>query len=81
MAVALVSGGVAYTVEERHEDARARVVATQTPGPSQSPTTSRTAAAITARRVAVDTILLGRAQAVQTRNQALFLADIDPANT
>ena len=80
-AVALVSGGVAYTVEERHEDARARVVATQTPGPSQSPTTSRTAAAITARRVAVDTILLRRAQAVQTRNQALFLADIDPANT
>ncbi|WP_328521406.1 hypothetical protein [Kribbella sp. NBC_00359] len=80
-AVALVSVGVAYTVEERHEDERAGVVATQTPGPSQSPQTSRTAAAIAARRVAVDTILLRRAQAVQTRNQALFLADIDPANT
>jgi hypothetical protein len=79
VAVALVSGGVVYTVEERHEDARARAVATQTPTPS--PAASRTAAAITARRVAVDTILLRRAQAVQTGNEAQFLADIDPANT
>jgi hypothetical protein len=78
VAVALVSGGVAYTVEERNEDARARAVATQTPGPS--PQTSRTAAAIVARRVAIDTILLRRAQAVRTGNEALFLADIDPVN-
>ena len=80
MAVALVCGGVVYTVGERHEDARARSVAPQTPGPSQSTKPSKTAAAVAARRVAIDTILLRRAQAVQTGNEPLFLADIDPAN-
>ena len=82
VAVALVSGGVVYTVEERHEDARARVRRRPRPrGAEPEPQTSRTAAAIAARRVAIDTILLRRAQAVQTGNEALFLADIDPANT
>ncbi|TCC66432.1 hypothetical protein E0H73_06010 [Kribbella pittospori] len=81
VAVALVSGGVAYTVEERNQDAQARVVATQ-PGPNQgTKPPSKTAAATAARRVAVDTILLRRAQAVQTVNEALFLQDLDPANT
>ncbi|MEV5966411.1 hypothetical protein AB0L70_31880 [Kribbella sp. NPDC051952] len=78
MAVALVSGGVAYTVEERERDARDRPVATQTP--TQTATPSRTATAVAARRVEVDTILLRRAQAVQTGNEALFLTDVDPAN-
>ena len=80
MAVALVCGGVVYTVGERHEDARARSVAPQTPGPSQSTKPSKTAAAVAARRVAIDSILLRRAQAVQTGNEPLFLADVDPAN-
>ncbi|MFI6826198.1 hypothetical protein ACIBG5_03775 [Kribbella sp. NPDC050241] len=81
VAVALVSGGVAYTVEERNQDARERVVATQ-PGPNQgTKPPSKTAAATAARRVAVDTILLRRAQAVQTVNEALFLQDLDPTNT
>ncbi|MEU4294974.1 hypothetical protein AB0E63_42695 [Kribbella sp. NPDC026596] len=80
MAVALVCGGVVYTVGERHEDARARSVAPQTPGGSQSTKPSKTAAAVAALRVAIDTILLRRAQAVQTGNEPLFLADIDPAN-
>jgi hypothetical protein len=79
-AVALVSGGVVYTVEERHEDARARAVASQTPEPSKSTKPSKTAAAVAARRVAIDTILLRRAQAVQQGNETLFLSDIDPAN-
>ena len=80
MAVALVFGGVVYTVEQRHEDARARAAAaSQAPGPT-NPKPSRTAAAIAARRVAIDTILLRRAQAVQTGKEALFLADIDPVN-
>lgn len=80
MAVALVSGGVVYTVEDRERDARARAVATQTPGPSTTTTPSRTAAAVAARRVAIDTILLRRAHAVQTGNEAEFLTDVDPAN-
>ena len=82
VAIALVSGGIAYTVGERNEDARARAAATQTvPAPNQGSTPpSRTAAAIAARRLAVDTILIRRAQAVQTVNEALFLQDIDPAN-
>jgi hypothetical protein len=81
-AVALVSGGVAYTVEQRHEDARNHPVATGTvvPGPPRSTKPTRVAAAIAARRLAVDTILIRRAQAVQTGNEALFLADVDPAN-
>ena len=81
-AVALVSGGVAYTVEQRHEDARNHPVATRTvvPGPPKSTKPTRVAAAIAARRLAVDTILIRRAQAVQTGNEALFLADVDPAN-
>ncbi|MGW6275935.1 hypothetical protein [Kribbella sp. NPDC055071] len=78
MAVALVSGGVVYTVEERERDARDRPVAALTP--SITPGPSRSATAITARRVAIDTILLRRAQAVQTGNEPLFLADVDPVN-
>jgi len=79
-AVLLVVGGVAYTVDQRHEDARSHPAAVQTPPPNQSPKPTRVAAAILARRIAVDTILIRRAQAVQTHNEALFLADVDPAN-
>ncbi|GAB3925302.1 hypothetical protein GCM10029976_018340 [Kribbella albertanoniae] len=79
LAVALVSGGVVYAVNERSEDARARV-ATVTPSSTpRSP--SKASAAATARRVAIDTILIRRAQAVQTGNQTLFLKDLDPSNT
>jgi hypothetical protein len=81
VAVALVSGGVAYTVEDREQDARSRAIAEQIlPGPNQATKPSKTAAAVAARRVAIDTILLRRAQAVQTVNEALFLQDIDPAD-
>jgi hypothetical protein len=82
VAVALVSGGVVYTVEQREQDSRERVTATRTatPAPPKPTKPSRIAAAIAARRVAVDTILLRRAQAVQAGNEALFLADVDPAN-
>ncbi|TCC21330.1 hypothetical protein [Kribbella sindirgiensis] len=82
VAVALVSGGVVYTVEQREQDADARATATQTvsPAPPKSTKPSRIAAAVAARRVAIDTILIRRAQAVQTGNEALFLADLDPAN-
>jgi hypothetical protein len=81
VAVALVSGGVVYTVEDRERDARARPTATLTPpGANQATKPSKTAAAIAARRVAIDTILIRRAQAVQTVNEALFLQDIDPAD-
>ena len=79
-AVALVSAGVVYTVEERQQDARARIATTASATPPQSPKPSRIAAAVAARRVAVDTILIRRAQAVQTGNEALFLADVDPAD-
>ncbi|TDD19424.1 hypothetical protein E1218_24095 [Kribbella turkmenica] len=79
--MALVSGGVLYTVEDRERDARARPSATVTlPGATQAPKPSKTAAAIAARRVAIDTILIRRAQAVQTVNEALFLQDVDPAD-
>jgi hypothetical protein len=80
VAVALVSGGVAYTVEARNDDAQARArssIQTTTPPPARA---SRADAALTARKVAVDSILIRRAQAVQTGNEALFLADVDPAN-
>ncbi|TCC37721.1 hypothetical protein [Kribbella speibonae] len=82
VAVALVSGGVVYTVEQREQDADERATATQTvsPAPPKSTKPSRIAAAVAARRVAIDTILIRRAQAVQTGNEALFLADVDPAN-
>lgn len=82
VAVALVSGGVVYTVEQREQDADERATATQTvsPAPPKATKPSRIAAAVAARRVAIDTILLRRAQAVQTGNEALFLADVDPAN-
>ncbi len=82
MAVALVAGGVAYTVEDRERDARARPAATLTPpGPNQGTLPpSKTAAAVVARRVAIDTILIRRAKAVQTVDEPLFLQDIDPAN-
>ncbi|MFI7061135.1 hypothetical protein ACIBL3_09150 [Kribbella sp. NPDC050124] len=79
-AVALVSGGVVYTVEDRERDARARPAATVTPGPNQSSKPSKTAAAVAARRIAIDTILIRRAQAVQTVNEAMFLQDLDPAD-
>jgi hypothetical protein len=75
----LVSGGVVYTVEQREHDARARVAVTSAPPTPSKP--SRIAAAVEARKVAVDMILLRRAQAVQTGNEQLFLADLDPANT
>nr|WP_238351348.1 hypothetical protein [Kribbella shirazensis] len=84
VAVALVAGGVAYTVEQREQDARARAAATQVttpaPPPPKSTKQTRAAAAIAARRVAIDTILIRRAQAVQAGNEALFLTDVDPAN-
>ncbi|TDO45314.1 hypothetical protein EV643_11387 [Kribbella sp. VKM Ac-2527] len=83
VAVALVSGGVVYAVEVREEDARNRTAATaKTPAPpnqSNKPP-SKTAAAVAARRVAVDTILLRRARAVRLGNEKLFLQDVDPAN-
>ncbi|GAA2832848.1 hypothetical protein [Kribbella solani] len=81
LAVALVSGGVVYTVEDRQQDARARTAtATPTPAPSTTSKPSRLATAIAARRVAIDTILIRRAQAVLTGDEAMFLADVDPAN-
>jgi hypothetical protein len=82
LAVALVSGGVVYTVEQREQDAHERAAATQTatPAPPKATKPSRIAATVAARRVAIDTILIRRAQAVQTGNEALFLADVDPAN-
>ncbi|WP_432892882.1 hypothetical protein ACQPYH_18545 [Kribbella sp. CA-245084] len=82
LAVVLVSGGVVYTVEQREQDARDRLTAvrTATPTPPKATKPSRVAAQIAARRLAVDSILLRRAQAVQTGNEAQFLADVDPAN-
>ncbi|MGW7685889.1 hypothetical protein ACWGID_34410 [Kribbella sp. NPDC054772] len=81
-AVALVCGGIVYTVEQREQDAREHPVATRTatPGTPKATKPSRIAAAIAARRVAVDTILLRRAQAVEAGNEPLFLADVDPTN-
>jgi hypothetical protein len=82
LAVALVAGGVVYTVEQREQDVRNHPTATRTaaPTPPKATKPSRIAAQIAARRLAVDSILLRRAQAVQTGNEALFLADVDPAN-
>jgi hypothetical protein len=81
-AVVLVAGGVVYTVEQRQEDAHARATATQiiTPKPGQPTKPTRIAAAVQARRTAIDTILIRRAQAVQTGKLAQFLADVDPAD-
>jgi len=77
-----VSGGVVYAVDERAEDARARVAAAAAANPTSTPRTpSKAAIAATARRVAIDTILIRRAQAVQTGNLTLFLKDLDPSNT
>ncbi|TDD46402.1 hypothetical protein E1263_36570 [Kribbella antibiotica] len=80
LAVALVSGGVVYAVNERSEDAQARLVEAVVPASTpRSP--SKAALAATARRVAIDTILIRRAQAVEKGNLALFLKDLDPSNT
>lgn len=82
--VALVSGGVGYAVQDRERDARARPVPSATPSAQPSQGTkapSKTAAAVAARRLAVDTILLRRAKAVRTVDERLFLQDVDPANT
>jgi hypothetical protein len=83
--VSLVSVGVVYAVQDREQDARARPSAPLTKPPvakpSQSPKPpSKTAAAIAARRLAVDMILLRRAQAVRTVDEKMFLQDVDPAN-
>jgi len=85
IAVAVVSAGVVYAVEDRERDARARPSAPLTRPPATQPNKgtkppSKTAAAINARRLAVDTILLRRAKAVRTVNERMFLQDIDPAN-
>ncbi|MFF1816473.1 hypothetical protein ACFVWG_04210 [Kribbella sp. NPDC058245] len=80
LAVALVSGGVVYAVGERSEDARARLAATPAP-PSTPRAPSKASIAATARRVAIDTILIRRAQAVEKGDLALFLKDLDPSNT
>lgn len=85
IAVAVVSAGVVYAVEDRERDARARPSAplTKPPAPQPSKGTkppSKTAAAVAARRLAVDTILLRRAKAVRNVNEQMFLQDIDPAN-
>jgi hypothetical protein len=82
LAVALVSGGVAYAVEDREQDARQHdapvsLVPTQPNPPSK---TTAAAAAAAARKLAVDTILLRRAKAVRTVNEMLFLQDVDPTN-
>jgi hypothetical protein len=74
--VALVSGGVAYAVEDREQND-----ATASPVPTQPIHRSKTAAAVVARRLAVDAILLRRANAVRTVNEMLFLQDVDPTNT
>lgn len=82
--VVLVSGGVVYAAEDRQRDARSRPSATLT-APSTQPNQgtkppSKTAAAVAARRLAVDTILLRRAKAVRTVDEKLFLQDVDPAD-
>jgi hypothetical protein len=78
--VALVAGGVAYAVEDRQPDARQHPGATASPVRTQASPLSKTAGAVAARRLAVDTILLRRARAVRTVNEAQFLQDVDPAN-
>ncbi|WP_344212498.1 hypothetical protein [Kribbella sancticallisti] len=81
--VALVSGGVGYAVHDRERDARARPVPSVTVSAQPTQGTrppSKTAAAVAARRLAVDTFLLRRAKAVRTVDERLFLQDLDPAN-
>ncbi|MEV6286856.1 hypothetical protein [Kribbella sp. NPDC051770] len=82
--VAVTCGGVVYAVEQREDDARNRpkvsVGPTAPPNQSNKPP-SKTAAAVAARRLAVDTVLLRRARAVRTGNEKLFLSDLDPADT
>lgn len=82
--VVLTCGGVAYAVEQREDDARSRpkvsVGPASPPNQSNKPP-SKTAAAVAARRQAVDIVLLRRAKAVRDGNEKLFLADIDPADT
>ena len=80
LAVALVSGGVAYAVEDRQQDARQQDAAASPVLTPPSPR-SKTAAAVVARRLAVDAILLRRANAVRTVDETLFLQDVDPTNT
>jgi hypothetical protein len=80
LAVALVSGGVAYAVEDRQQDARQQDAAASPVLTPPSPR-SKTAAAVVARRLAVDAILLRRANAVRTVDETLFLRDVDPTNT
>lgn len=71
-----------YAVGERSEDARTRLAATPKPAPASTPRSpSKASLAATARRVAIDTILIRRARAVQNGNLALFLKDVDPSNT
>ncbi|MBB6568948.1 hypothetical protein HPO96_13225 [Kribbella sandramycini] len=80
LAVALVSGGVVYAVDARTDDAASRLAATPA-SPGDGPTTpSKAGQALIARRVAVDSILIRRAQAVQTGDLKLFLRDLDPSN-
>jgi hypothetical protein len=81
--VALVSGGVGYAVQDRERDARNHPPTAQSPSTQPNQGTrppSKTAAAVSARRLAVDTILLRRANAVRTADEKLFLQDVDPAN-
>jgi hypothetical protein len=79
LAVVLVSGGVAYAVEGREQDARQHV-AFASPIPIQRSPPSKTSAAVAARRLAVDAILLRRSTAVRTVNETLFLQDVDPTD-
>ncbi|MEU4389556.1 hypothetical protein [Kribbella sp. NPDC023855] len=85
IAVAVVSAGVVYAVEDRERDARDGPVAPLTTPPVSQPNRgtkppSKTAAAVMARRMAVDTILLRRAKAVRIVDERMFLQDVDPAN-
>ena len=80
--VTLVSAGVGYAVQDRERDARSHPpVAAPSTQPNQGTRPpSKTAAAVAARRHAVDTILLRRSTAVRTADEKLFLQDVDPAN-
>jgi len=72
-AVALVSGGVVYAVEDRRQGESTRVIQ---PRRSETPTTR---AADLARRTAIDAILSRRAAAVAKGDEQAFLQDVDPA--
>jgi hypothetical protein len=83
-AVALVIAAVAYAVEDRHRDEHARPrapVPSALPAPSASatPGAGEAAAAAAERHLAVEAILNRRETAVLTRNQQLFVQDVDPA--